>query len=92
MKIKYSKRSLKFLSKQDSSTVLRIRTAIKKLTYSPPEGDIKAMQGSGKGKIRLRVGSYRIIYWYLEEVEKADNKVIEILFIDEIGNRGDIYK
>lgn len=92
MKIKYSKRSLKFLSKQDNSTVARIRTAIEKLTYSPPEGDIKVMQGCSKGKMRLRVGSYRIIYWYLDKSEKTETKTIEILYIDEIGNRGDIYK
>ena len=50
------------------------------------------MRGSDKNKMRLRVGSYRVIYWYSEEVGKIENEVIEILFIDEIGNRGDIYK
>lgn len=44
------------------------------------------MQGTDKGKMRMRVGSFRVIYFYKKEVE------IEILFIDEIGNRGDIYK
>ena len=92
MKIKYSKKSLKFLAKQDNSTVARIKNAIEKLTHKPPEGDIKVMQGSDKNKMRLRVGSYCVIYWYSEEVGKIENEVIEILFIDEIGNRGDIYK
>ena len=46
MKIKYSKKSLKFLAKQDNSTVARIKNAIEKLTHKPPEGDIKVMQGS----------------------------------------------
>ena len=86
MKIKYSKKSLKFLAKQDRATVTRITTAIEKLTYTPPEGDIKPLQGAERGKMRLRVGGYRVIYWYTEE------KGLEILFIDEIGNRGDIYK
>ena len=86
MKIKYSKKSLKFLAKQDATTVNRIRNAVIILTYTPPEGDIKAMQGTEKGKMRLRVGSYRVIYWYSQEND------IEILFIDGIGNRGDIYK
>lgn len=85
MKIRYSKKSLKFLAKQEKPIVIRIRAAIEKLTHTPPEGDIKPMQGSSY-KMRLRVGSYRIIYWYSEE------KGFEILFIDEIGNRGDIYK
>lgn len=86
MKIKYSKKSLKFLAKQEKATVERINSAIIKLTYTPPEGDIKQMQGSDKGKMRLRVGCYRVIYWY-----SAENG-LEILYIDEIGNRGDIYK
>lgn len=85
MKIRYSKKSLKFLAKQDAAAVRRIRSAIEKLTHTPPEGDIKPLQGSD-GKMRLRVGSFRVIYWY--SVENG----LEILMIDEIGNRGDIYK
>lgn len=85
MKIKYSKKSLKFLAKQEKSIVTHIRAAIEKLAYAPHECDIKPMQGSSY-KMRLRVGSYRVIYWYSEK------KGLEILFIDEIGNRGDIYK
>ena len=51
------------------------------------------MQGSDRGKMRLRVGSHRIIYWYSENIdETAKDQVSEILFIDEIGNRGNIYK
>ncbi|MCI5498201.1 MAG: type II toxin-antitoxin system RelE/ParE family toxin [Clostridiales bacterium] len=86
MVIRYSKNSLKFLSKLDQRSVRRIRTAIQGLTQKPPVGDIKAMQGVPEGRKRLRVGSWRIIYRYGQENE------LEILFILEIGNRGDIYK
>ena len=86
MVIKYSKASLKFLSKLDKKSVNRIKTAILGLTLNPPIGDIKAMQGSSDGRKRLRVGSWRIIYKYGSENE------IEILFVIDIGNRGDIYK
>ena len=58
MKIRYSKKSLKFLAKQEKSTVIRIRNAVEKLTYTPPEGDIKELKGS-KGRMRLRVGSFQ---------------------------------
>ena len=85
MDIRYSKKVLKFLAKQESSTATRIRNAVVKLTYDPPIGDIKALQGQS-GTFRLRVGSFRVIYWY----GKDGN--VEILFIDEIENRGDIYK
>lgn len=90
MVIKYSKDSLRFLSKLDSKSVDRIRTAIHGLTQTPPKGDIKAMQGYSDNRRRLRVGSWRVIYRY--GVENDGENEIEILFILDIGNRGDIYK
>lgn len=90
MKIRYSKKALKFLAKQEKATVTRIRDAIVKLTHTPPEGDIKELQGV-KDKMRLRVGGFRIIYSNAKETAK-DGKQVEILNIEEIGNRGDIYK
>lgn len=86
MVIKYSKDSLKFLSKLDSRSVARIRAAIQDLTLTPPKGDIKVMQGYSDNRKRLRVGSWRVIYRY-----DAENQ-IQILLIIDIGNRGDIYK
>ena len=86
MKIRYSKDALKFLSKQPKRTVERIREAVAKLTLNPPEGDIATMQGYTDGRKRLRVGAYRVIFNYTKE------KLVEILLILDIGNRGDIYK
>ncbi len=86
MKIKYSRDALKFLAKLDAKSVTRIRNAIQGLTMTPPIGDIKPMQGYDDGRKRLRVGGWRIIFKYGSEGE------IEILFVIDIGNRGDIYK
>lgn len=86
MRIIYSKASLKFLSGLDAKAVSRIRGAIDGLTQNPPKGDVKLMQGYSDGRKRLRVGSWRIIYKI-----GFDNQ-IEILFVIDIGNRGDIYK
>ena len=86
MKIKYSRDALKFLAKLDAKSVKRIRNAIQGLTMTPPLGDIKPMQGYDDGRKRLRVGGWRIIFRYGSEGE------IEILFVIDIGNRGDIYK
>lgn len=86
MIIKYSKDSLKFLVKLDKKSVLRIRNAINGLTLDPPIGDIKLMQGYTDNRKRLRVGSWRVIYKYGSDGD------VEILFIIDIGNRGDIYK
>ena len=86
MTIRYSKDALKFLAKLDKKSVTRIREAINGLTLEPPVGDIKLMQGYTDNRKRLRVGSWRIIYKYGAEQQ------VEILFIIDIGNRGDIYK
>ena len=76
MEIQYSKQAVKFLKKQDKSTVKRIISAINAL----PSGDVKKLQG--KNGYRLRVGDFRIIF------DKQGN----ILYIEKIGNRGEIYK
>lgn len=86
MTIRYSKPALKFLSKQDQVSVSRIKTAIQGLTLRVPTGNIKVLQGCDDGRKRLRVNGWRIIYKYGVE------KKTEILYIMDIGNRGDIYK
>lgn len=86
MEVRYSKDALKFLARLDKKSVERIRLAIQGLTQSPPEGDIKPMQGYSDNRKRLRVGGWRVIFKY-----GTDGK-LEILFIIDIGNRGDIYK
>ena len=86
VKIRYSKDAIKFLSKLDKKSVARIREAINGLTLNPPVGDIKPMNGYDDGRKRLRVGSFRVIY-----KNEFDN-IVEIIFVIDIGNRGDIYK
>lgn len=86
MRILYSRDSLKFLSKLDRKSVLRIRTAIHGLTLTPPEGDIKTMQGYSDHRLRLRVGNWRVIFKYDGDGE------LKVLWIIDIGNRGDVYK
>jgi len=85
MRIKYTKQALKALSCYNKPTREFIREKIFGLTETPPKGDIKHMQGS-KNELRLRVGKYRIIYEYISE-----NR-LEILMINRIGARGDVYK
>jgi len=86
MRIVYTKQALKFLDKLPEKAVERIRKAIAKLTLKPPEGDVALMQGFDDRRMRLRIGSWRIIFKYTAQGE------IEILLVMEIGNRGDIYK
>ena len=77
MTINYSRQAIKFLKHQDNNTKSRIINAINTL----PDGDVKKLQGTAS-KYRLRVGDYRVIF------DKQGN----ILYIEKIGNRGEIYK
>ncbi len=86
MQIKYSRDALKFLAKLDPKAVNRIRNAIQGLAKSPPEGDIRPLQGYSDGRKRLRVGGWRVIYRCDRDGE------LEVLLIIDIGNRGDVYK
>jgi mRNA interferase RelE/StbE len=89
VKVKYEKKAVKFLEKMEKSVKLKIKKAIKGLTKTPPEGDIKPLQGYDDGRKRLRCGKYRIIFRF-EESDHAG--FIKILLIMNIGSRGDIYK
>jgi len=82
MTIELSKRAAKALEAVDKPTRARIAAGIRGI----PKGDIKPMQGYTDGRKRLRVGKYRIIFIIAER----DNE--EILFVIDIGSRGDIYK
>ena len=74
--IQYSKQAIKFLNKQP----LRIRQLIVQAIKQIPDGDIVKLQG--RDGYRLRVGSYRVIF----------DRDGHIVFINKIGNRGDVYK
>ena len=86
MQIKYSRDALKFLAKLYPKALNRIRNAIQGLAKSPPEGDIRPLQGYSDGRKRLRVGGWRVIYRCDRDGE------LEVLLIIDIGNRGDVYK
>ncbi|MBQ3702584.1 MAG: type II toxin-antitoxin system RelE/ParE family toxin [Oscillospiraceae bacterium] len=86
MEIRYSKIAQKTIESYDRPTKQRIKAGIEGLTKTPPEGDIKQMQGYTDGRLRLRVGKYRIVYKY----DREGN--MEILLILDVDSRGDIYK
>lgn len=86
MEISYSKSAAKAINSLDRPTKQRIRDGILGLTKKPPEGDIRPLQGYNDGRQRLRVGKYRVIFKFDLESE------IQILYIMNVGSRGDIYK
>lgn len=78
MEINYSKAAVKVINSMDRQTKQRMKAAIEKI----PDGDIKPLQGS-KGTYRLRVGGWRILFSY---------PASDIILIEKIGPRGEIYK
>ena len=86
MEIRYARSAARFLEALDRPTKARIRAGIQGLTEKPPKGNIKTLEGHHDGRLRLRVGKYRIVYRYGKEGQ------VEILHIMEIGSRGDVYK
>lgn len=86
MRIEYSRTAAKALQRMDRTLRIRMRDAIEGLTQTPPKGDIKPMEGKPAGRYRLRVGGYRVIYRY------DHDGVMTVLYILDVGPRGDIYK
>ena len=86
IQVQYSSNAIKFIKKQEAKQKLRLRNAIEGLKDRPMRGDIKLLEGYKDGRYRLRVGTFRVIFKILE------SGIIEIVYIMDIGNRGDIYK
>lgn len=78
-KIVFQKAALKFLKKQDKKTQERLLKAINQL---PSGTDIKKLQGIEM--YRMRVGDMRVLY--------TIDDVVMIISIENIDNRGDVYK
>ena len=73
------KRAEKFIRKQEKKEQERLLNAISKL----PEGtDTKKLKGSEL--FRVRVGNYRVLY--------TIDEGIKVITIENIDNRGDVYK
>ena len=91
MKIDYAKSASKAIGAFDSKFKQRIKKAIEEdLTKTPPQGDIKPLKGYDDGRLRLRKGGFRVVFKYKDV--QVDGKPAKMLYIIDIGARGDIYK
>ena len=73
------KKAKKFIDKLPLNERKRIVSAIEQL---PNGEDIKKLKGHDN-MLRLRVGSYRVIY--------SINNGKYIIYVSDVGNRGEIY-
>ncbi|MDR3293272.1 MAG: type II toxin-antitoxin system RelE/ParE family toxin [Clostridiales bacterium] len=80
MNVELSPKANKYLEKLNEPIKSRLKSALIRLSESPPQGDIKSL--SGQDGYRLRIGNYRILF------DIINNSII----IHDIGLRGQIYK
>ena len=78
-KIVFQKAALKFMKKQDKKTQERLLRAISQL---PMGTDIKKLQGLEM--YRMRVGDMRVLY--------TIDDIVMVISIENVDNRGDVYK
>ena len=79
----YSKSARKYLHSQTMFNAKRIMDAVDGL----PKGDVKKLQG--RSGYRLTVGSFRILFDYVDSFKDGEQQVIDVFLI---GPRGDVYK
>lgn len=81
--IEFLRTALKELSKLPKDVQQRIAAKIEELKINPYPPGVKALK-NGDGRLRLRVGDYRVIY----QIE--DDKLV--IIIVKVGHRRNIYK
>jgi mRNA-degrading endonuclease RelE of RelBE toxin-antitoxin system len=86
--IVFHRRTARYLSRMPRDRAVQVRDALREvaeLAAITDHPNIKSMSGGMAGWFRLRVGSYRAILQVT--VMESD----EVLYVDAIGPRGDIY-
>ncbi len=76
--------ALRALSKLPKDAQRRISGKIDRLADSPRPSGVKALQGSDKGYLRIRVGDYRVVY-------RVEDRHLTVLVV-RLGHRADIYR
>ena len=84
-KVVLHRHAVKYLNRLPREAKDRIKEILKELENNPLEqSNVKHMVGEWAGYHRMRIGKLRIIFWY----DPKD----DIVYIDHIGPRGDVYK
>jgi len=84
-KIIVHRRAANYLKKLPQDRKNRVKKAIEQVGKDPLKlPGVIQMAGEWAGYHRIRLGNVRIIFWFDEEND--------IVYIDHIGTRGDIYK
>jgi mRNA interferase RelE/StbE len=82
--IQFLKRAERDLAGLPTAEKARVLEAIMALSVQPRPPQAKALTGEFKGYLRIRVGSYRIVYQIQSEVL--------VVMIIRIGHRREVYR
>ena len=80
MKVVLEKKAAKYIQRLNEPVKSNISNALGGLSFEPPQGDIKKLQG--RNDYRLRIGKYRILY----RIEP------DTVIVTNIAPRGQAYK
>lgn len=80
--VTYSAQARKALLKMQPKTAHRILDAMARLAEDPGRTDLDVKKLAGREGFRLRLGDWRVIY----------TKDGQVLAVERIGPRGDVYK
>ena len=84
-KVVLHRHALRYLQRLSRTEMERVRAALRNLAKNPNSyPGLVHMVGEWAGYHRIRLGNLRIIFWY----DKKD----DVVYIDHVGPRGDIYK
>ncbi len=84
-KIIVHRRAANYFKKLPQDQKNRVKKALEQVGKDPLElPGVIQMAGEWAGYHRIRLGNMRIIFWFDEEND--------IVYVDHIGTRGDIYK
>ena len=79
------RRAVRYLRRLSQPEKERVQAVLRRLAEDPANyPGIVHMAGEWAGYQRIRVGDLRVIFWYDEQEN--------IIYVDHIGPRGDVYK
>ena len=87
--ISFHRRAARYLARMPRDRAIQVKDALKEvaeLEEIASHSSIKSMSGEMANWSRLRVGGYRAIL----KVSEVGGK--EVLYVDTLGPRGDVYK
>ncbi|MDL1973431.1 MAG: type II toxin-antitoxin system RelE/ParE family toxin [Deltaproteobacteria bacterium] len=84
-KVIVHRRAANYLKRLPRNRKNRVKKTLERVGKNPLGfADVRRMSGKWAGYHRIRLGDIRMIYWFGEEDD--------IVYVDHIGPRGDIYK